>query len=167
MTTIAKNIFTCWGRIIFTVTLIWLFIKPIQNTLTKNDDVFHLLLFICFLVFVIIMASFLFVGLLLKPITLSFSPSEGQLFTHSILLGNRKYSVNDLEGFSKTKLWTRSKDYPGILLYCKDNSKIELNEFNLQSLKPFVKFLNEKHINYFGEETSWFPFRPIHYRFDK
>ena len=167
MTTITKNIFTFWGRIIFILPLIWLFIKPIQNSLTRDIETFHLLLLIFFLTFVILMASFLFVGLLLKPITLTFNNNERQFYTYSILSGNSNYSINDLKGFSKTKLWTKANDYPGILLYFKDNSKVELTEFNLKSLKPFVKFLNDENMNYFGEETSWFPFRPIHFRFDK
>ena len=141
--------------------------KPIQNTLTRDVDTFHLLVLIFFLTFVILIASFLFVGLLLKPIAFSFNNIERQFYTYSILLGNNKYSINDLKGFSKTKLWTKAKDYPGILLYLKDNSKVELTEFNLQSLKPFLKLLNDEKIQYYGEETSWFPFRPIRFRFDR
>ncbi len=167
MTTIVKNKFTFWGRVIFIAPLIWLFVKPIQNALTADADTFHLLLLISFLTLVILMASFIFIGLLLKPITLTFGNSEGQFYTYSVLSGSNTYSISDLKGYSRTKLWTRTKDYPGILLYLKDNSKVELTEFNLQSLKPFVKFLNDGNVNYFGVETSWFPIRPIHFRFDK
>ena len=167
MTTITKNQFTFWGRIIFIVPLIWLFLKPIQNTLTKDVDTFHLLLLVFFLTFVILIASFLFLGLLIKPTTLTFSNNERQFYTFSILSGNTTYSISDIKGFSKTKLWTRAKDYPGILLYLKDNSKVELTEFNLQSLTPFMKFLHDENVNFFGEETSWFPFRPIRFRYDK
>ncbi len=167
MTTITKNIFTFWGRIICIVPMIWLFLKPIQNTLSRDIDTFHLLLLIFFLTFVIIMASFLFVGLLLKPISLTFCNDERQFYPKSILSRDRKYSINDIKGFSKTKLWAKTNEYPGILLYLKNNSKIELTEFNLKCLKPFEKFLNDQNVNYFGEETSLFPFRPINFRYDK
>ncbi len=165
--TITKNKFTFWSRVTFTVPLIWLFLKPIQNTLTKDVDTFHLLLLVFFLTFVILMASFLFLGLLIKPTTLTFSNNERHFSTFSLLSGNTTYSISDIKGFSKTKLWTRAKDYPGILLYLKDNSKVELTEFNLQSLTPFMKFLHDENVNFFGEETSWFPFRPIRFRYDK
>jgi len=166
MTTIAKNKWTFWGRMILIPFLVWLFVIPIQNALTKDFEIFKLLLLVFFLAFIGIIASFVVVGLLSKPITLTFGHYEGQFSTHSVLSGSTKYSVDDLKGFSKTKLWTSAKDYPGILLYLKDDSKIELTELNLQSLKPFVKFLNDAHVQYFGDETSWFPIRPMRFRYD-
>lgn len=113
------------------------------------------------------MASFLFVGLLMKPISLTVNQNERQFYTYSILSGNCKYSINDIKGFSETRLRAKAKVYSGIILYLKDNSKVELTEFNLQSLTQFMKFLHDENVNCFGEETSWFPFRPIRFRYDK
>ena len=60
-----------------------------------------------------------------------------------------------------------NKNYPGIILYLKNNTKIELSEFNLESLDPLIEYLKREQIKWYGDETSWFPFRPFRFRFDK
>lgn len=167
MTTITKNKFTFWSRVTFTVPLIWLFVKFFEILFGGGLENFHLLSLFTVMIFYIILVSFLFVGLLMKPISLKVNQNERQFYTYSILSGNCKYSINDLKGFSETRLRTQAKVYSGIILYLKDNSKVELTEFNLQSLTPFMKFLHDENVNCFGEETSWFPFRPIRFRYDK
>lgn len=165
--TITKNQFTFWSRVTFTVPLIWLFVKFFEILFGGGLENFHLLSLFTVMIFYIILVSFLFVGLLMKPISLKVNQNERQFYTYSILSGNCKYSINDLKGFSETRLRTQAKVYSGIILYLKDNSKVELTEFNLQSLTPFMKFLHDENVNCFGEETSWFPFRPIRFRYDK
>ena len=169
MMTITKNQFTFWSRVTFTVPLIWLFVKFFEILFGGGLENFHLLSLFTFMIFYIILVSFLFVGLLMKPISLKVNQNERQFYTYSILSGNCKYSINDIKGFSETRLRTQAKVkvYSGIILYLKDNSKVELTEFNLQSLTPFMKFLHDENVNCFGEETSWFPFRPIRFRYDK
>lgn len=105
----------------------------------------------------------------MKPISLKVNQNERQFYTYSILSGNSKYSIYDIKGYSQTRRRTQAKVkvYSGIILYLKDNSKVELTEFNLKSLTPFMKFLQDENVNCFGEETSWFPIRPIRFRYDK
>lgn len=167
MTTITKNQFTFWPRVLFTVPLIWLFVKFFEILFGGGLENFHLLSLFAVMTFYIILVSFLFVGLLIKPISLTVNQNVRQFYTYSILSGNSNYSINDIKGFSETRLRTNAKVYSGIILYLKDNSKVELTEFNLQSLTPFMKFLHDENVNFFGEETSWFPFRPIRFRYDQ
>ena len=167
--TITKNQFTFWSRVTFTVPLIWLFVKFFEILFGGGLENFHLLSLFTVMIFYIILVSFLFVGLLMKPISLKINQNERQFYTYSILSGNSIYSIYDIKGYSQTRRRTQAKVkvYSGIILYLKDNSKVELTEFNLQSLTPFMKFLHDENVNCFGEETSWFPFRPICFRYDK
>ncbi len=169
MITITKNQFTFWTRVAFTVPLIWLFVKFCEILFGGGLENFHLLSLLAVMTFYIILLSFVVVGLLMKPISLKVNQNKRQFYTYSILSGNSKYSIYDIKGYSQTRLRTQAKVkvYSGIILYLKDNSKVELTEFNLQSLTPFMKFLQDENVNCFGEETSWFPFRPIRFRYDK
>lgn len=169
MIRITKNQFTFWTRVTFTVPLIWLFVKFCEILFGGGLENFHLLSLFAVMTFYIILLSFVVVGLLMKPISLKVNQNELQFYTYSIVSGNSKYSIYDVKGFSQTRRRTQAKVkvYSGIILYLKDNSKVELTEFNLQSLTPFMKFLQDENVNCFGEETSWFPFRPIRFRYDK
>ncbi|MBP6755988.1 MAG: hypothetical protein KA210_07560 [Bacteroidia bacterium] len=164
---IKKNEITFWGRILFVPALIWLMVISVQNLLNKESSVFQIILIFFFLFFLLFILISVLLSLLSKSITTKFNNHTSKFVTYSILKGENEYSISQLRGYSKTKLWTKFKDFPGIILYLEDDSKIELTEYNLQSLKPFLNFLNNNNVNFFGEEKSWFPFKSIHYQYDK
>ncbi len=167
MFTIKKNKFTFWGRILFLPALIWHMVTPIQNLLNKEVSSFQIILLIFFLLFLVFILISLLVSLLFKSITIKYTNDASKLHSYSILKGENEYSINKLRGYSKTKLWTKFKDFSGIILYLEDYSKVELTEYNLESLTPFLNILNNNNVNFYGEEKSWFPFKPIHYQYDK
>lgn len=140
--------------------------KPIQNSFHRQMDGLQIGLLIFFSIFVIVLGLFLFVGLLYRPICVTADHETGQVVTRTIIHGSKTILKSDIRGYSLTQLWTRFKDYPGIILYLNDNSKIELTEFNLEPLDTFKDFLKAQQIKYLGNEKSWFPFRPFKFRFD-
>lgn len=166
MTTISKNKLTFYGRLILIIPLVLLFLKPIQNLFHKQADGLQFGLLLFFLVFVTILFLFLFLGLFNRPISLTADSYTGRVTARTILRGSKTVSLNDIRGYSSTLLRTKIKSYQGVLLYLQDDKKIELTEFNLESLDSFREFLNSQKIKCFGNEISWFPFRPVKFRFD-
>jgi hypothetical protein len=164
--TIKKNQITFWWRILFLPALIWLMIIPVQNLLYKESSVFQIIIIFFILFFLLFILISVLLSLLSKSITTKFNNQTSSFVSYSILKGENEYSIRQLKGYSKTNLWTKFKDFPGIILYLEDDSKIELTEYNLQSLTPFLNFLNNNNVKFFGEEKSWFPFNSIHYKFD-
>lgn len=166
MTTVTKNKWTFFGRIIFVLPLIWLLFKPIQNSLHRQMDWLHIGLLIFFLILVVVLGLFMAIGLLFKPVYVTADNETKTIQIKTIAFGVKTISYADINGYSATKLLTRFKNYSGIILYLQDGSKIELTEFNLESLDSFKKLLRTQMIKYYGDEKSCFPFRPITYRYD-
>ena len=123
-------------------------------------------LLIFFLTFVIVLGLFISIGLLFRPIYVTSDNDTKTIQIKTIVYGVKTISFADINGYSATKLWTRFKNYSGITLYLQDGSKIELTEFNLESLDNFKKLLRTQLLKYYGDENSWFPFRPLTYRYD-
>lgn len=127
---------------------------PVQNLLNKESSVFQIILIFFILFFLLFILISVLLSLLSKSITTKFNNQTCNFVSYSILKGENEYSIRQLRGYSKTNLWTKFKDFPGIILYLEDDSKIELTEYNLQSLTPFLNFLNNNNVKFFGEEKS-------------
>jgi hypothetical protein len=141
--------------------------KPIENTLNhpyEKSDIFILIFFICFIMVLIL---FLVVGLFFRPIGVGIDTINNVLFIKYLGGKTKEIRTNDIKGYSTTLLWTKVKNYEGLLLYLADNSKIELSDFNIKTYVPVQKYLITAQVKYYGPEQSWFPFRPFRYRFQK
>ena len=105
-----------------------------------------------FLIFNIV----IFIQLLGLPIGVSVDTSLKQITIKFLFLGSKFVELGDIDSYSTTSIFTKSSEYPGILIYLTAGKKILLSDFNLKDYTPVLRFLEESNVKSLGKEKFGF-----------
>lgn len=94
---------------------------------------------------------------------LFFKPTSAVLQQNQIVIkyyhGSLKYvPLNEINGYSTTKEWTRYGTKAGVLFYLKNGKHINFTEINIKALLPLTNYINLSGLPYYGTEElkPWF-----------
>ena len=79
-----------------------------------------------------ILSLVMFIQLIFLPAGVSFETTSNQMTIRFLLLTSKTLSLDEIETYATTSIYTKSSQYEGLLLHLKNGKKLLLSDFNLK-----------------------------------
>lgn len=151
---ISDNKYQVYGKVMmllifFSLIGVFAFFHP---ALPQFHFTFQVAFLLALLLLIFTFLVFMALQLLLFPKAIEINAVDNTLTIHYFLLRPNIIYSSDISEYTATRLATKSTNYEGVLVHIKSGRKYLFGDINLSDYKPVKSFLDDRKINFAGQE---------------